>query len=416
MEWRPDEPVERRLRTAVRDDDRTGYLRALVDSGLVLPISPAAAAGDAPIEWATESFEGRTYAFSFTSTTAMATATGRANAPYRVVAAVDVVYDLPDPSWWLAIDPGMPGQVFLGPEGIQGLREAELAVRPVDAELRAANKTGQADAYLLALLGAEVVVPMVPDGSPSRDMTDPEFAWWLADQDSARPAAIVFTSEARLRATFGEVPWLAVDFADLLSGWEGAVDLSVNPGSGTGARLPFETLRNLAAWLESAQAAIEEATDRAESEPAATEEARERAVERAAADAVRAALAGNLPGRRIAATPMLQVLIPPGYVNTYLEQGHDRIAGLVHRKPEAVETPSALLNRLGLLGDGSPFSVDDSAYVMRWADRAAAEYEIPRMEGVTVPDGAEIYRLDPRGGEEVLARYHVLSRRWVVMG
>src|SRR5689334_12121617 len=107
MEWQPDEPVQRRLRTAVREDDRTGYLRALVDSGLVLPISPAAAAGDAPIEWAVESFEGRTYAFSFTSTDAMSSATGREHAPYRVVAAVDVVYDLPDPSWWLAIDPGL---------------------------------------------------------------------------------------------------------------------------------------------------------------------------------------------------------------------------------------------------------------------------------------------------------------------
>jgi hypothetical protein len=36
------------------------------------------------------------------------------------------------------------------------------------------------------------------------------------------------------------------------------------------------------------------------------------------------------------------------------------------------------------------------------------------MEGVTVPDGAEIFRLDPRGGEEAVARYEVLNRRWVV--
>jgi hypothetical protein len=398
VDWAPDPAIAHRLKGAVNTGDRTGYLRTLARTGLVLPISPAAAAGDEPIAWAVESHEGRTYAFAYTSTAAM----GRPPRPYRVCAAVDVAYGLPDRRWWLAVDTGRPTQVFLGPDGLAGLRGAE---EPVEAALRAAVASGTREAYLLALLGAEIVVPMLPDGSPSRDLTDPEFAWWPAEETGGRPAATVFTSEARLRATVGDVPWLAVDFADLVAVWPPDRDAAINPGSPIGGHLPVETLRNLAGWLESTQESAESAAEYAASRPALSEEAREKAAQAAARDAVKAALAGR------AEQPILQVLVPSGYVRAYLDQGHDRVAGLVHRRPAVVETPAALLHRLGLLGSGSPFSPDESVYVLRWPGTAVGDQ--PAMEAVTLPHGAELWRLDPAGREERMGWYDANNGRWI---
>ena len=114
---------------------------------------------------------------------------------------------------------------------------------------------------------------------------------------------------------------------------------------------------------------------------------------------------------------MLQLLIPPGYVDSYLERGYHSAAGLVHRWwGPGRDTPIRLYRRLGLLGDGSPFTeADESVVVLRWPPGDPlpdGDVDESRMDAVVVPDGAELHRLHRDGRDELIARFDVTDRRW----
>jgi hypothetical protein len=102
----------------------------------------------------------------------------------------------------------------------------------------------------------------------------------------------------------------------------------------------------------------------------------------------------------------VQVVVPAGQVNRYLQEGHRRVAGLVHRRPGSALPLAELYARLGLLGEGSPFRPDDDqGYVLRWYEPDPAAYPSPTMDGVELPNGATLLAVDRTGAERPIATY-----------
>jgi hypothetical protein len=109
----------------------------------------------------------------------------------------------------------------------------------------------------------------------------------------------------------------------------------------------------------------------------------------------------------------VQVVVPAGQLDRYLQEGHRRVAGLVHRRP-GTELPLAdLYARLGLLGEGSPFHADDDqGYLIRWSEPDPAAYPSPTMDGVELPDGATLLAVDSTGDERPIAMYRSDVGNW----
>ncbi len=134
-EWQPTNEVETRLLAAIQGGDQPGFLAILAEADLFLPISPEAAAGTAPVAWATAVLEGRTQVIAFTSPAAMVQSTRGVvqncrSTPFRALAAA-----WPNPQWDLALDPLLPLESYLAPGDV-----VRLATRPlIDALLVPAN-------------------------------------------------------------------------------------------------------------------------------------------------------------------------------------------------------------------------------------------------------------------------------------
>jgi hypothetical protein len=411
---------------------------------------PAAAAPGAGVtRWATTVFDGRTHVIVFTSPDAMRAA-GAPLGSVRSITAADLVATWPDGSWWLAVNPGLPIGARLPPDAVarlpvpppaprvtvavmppaprapihdQGSRPAAPAAAvpdaapglpgpagpepeptaPGEAELAVAIAGRDPDGFTAALLRAELHLPVDPDGSPSRDLTDPEFPWWRLPDANGQPAVAVFTSEARLRYVLGDHDHVVLNAYRLASVWpDPQWAVAVNPGTSLAASLPGGALRDLGSWLQGLSTAI---LDGAEAERrrlmsehlnSATHEAFE-------------APAGAGPAR------WAQMLIPHAYVSAYLEQGYNRAAGLVHPWfGHGGDSPARLYRRLGVLGPGSPFlDTDRVVCVLRWRpeepDTVPTE---PRMGTVVVPDGAEIHAIYADRPEVLVARYDATAERW----
>lgn len=266
-----DDPVAALTAAALEGDDKA-YLDALLRTSLVMPTEPGRQ------RWAAVPIAGHgTFVVAFSSEQALneaPVATGHS----IVWPVLDLLHAWPDPAWSLMVDGGRPTQVVFAPDAVAALAERAVAEYPVDAALRAARR--DPDAYLNALLPAEVVVPMLPTGSPSRDLSDPEFAWWRVtdtspgEQSSPRgqespkgppggqgsPGApggrgghggemiVLFSSPVRLRTRLGDVPWLLADFLGVLEHWPDGAAAVVDPDHHIGAVLPAGVMRRAQAW------------------------------------------------------------------------------------------------------------------------------------------------------------------------
>ena len=411
--WEPDNDLETELWAMRQIGDRDGYLLGLARGGVLLPLSM-----DGGAHWVVSEISGHRCVVSFTSTDAM-----RRILPmpgHRPARFAELARAWPDPSMALAVDPGLPIEAFLSHQTVVDL--VELAAMPDDEleeRLAAAAEVEDADSYVGFLMAQSVVVPVDRSRARDTDLTDPDFPW-------CRPAgptgpALIYTSERRMRDELGGYPSIEVSFADLLIAWRGTGDgLYINPASPFAMLLSGEDMAVLHDWAvrarDAALSAVVEVGDRpdlSEAEQlAVTQEtilARLNGGEPAvAAGAVGAA---SPPTAAVPSGTAVQVVIPPMLVDRYLEHGHGRLAGLVHRPP-AGRTPLAdLYERLGLLGADSPLTAEDPAgYVLRWYESDPDAYAEPTMDGRDVPEGAALVYVNRDGSQRQLAVYR--SAQW----
>ncbi|TDB83093.1 SseB family protein [Actinomadura sp. KC216] len=125
---------------------------------------------------------------------------------------------------------------------------------------------------------------------------------------------------------------------------------------------------------------------------------------------------------------IMQKAVRPEHVRHYLDGGYDLVAGQVHRVEDvaAMATPEALINGLGLVYEGSPFTpADAELFVIRWpavkpplfrrSHPPVGGQGVPgfRIESQRLPHGAGLYRL-AAGTEWLVASYDADLRRWLV--
>ncbi|MBQ1027724.1 SseB family protein [Micromonospora sp. C95] len=411
--WQPSTAAERALLAAADADDREGFLTELVAGPLLLPVSPGAAAGRETVAWATGQHDGVTHVIAYTSPAAIAAGLPGQSVSYRVSGLVDLAVDWPDDEWMLAIDPGLPIGVRLAADELRA-----LAAPVVEAErpLREAVRRQDPNALMAALLRAELVLPVDPDGPATRDLSDPEFPWWTLPDEQGRVSLPVFSSEARLRQALGERDLVVVSSLQLTDHWPDiSWQLLLNPETPLAAALPGEALLTLRDWLGELRQVINQA---AEQEQVRRDTARYADPSAVGVPVPRPAPETEDDGPDPAAPLLLQLVIPHRYLTSYLDGGYDRAAGLVHAwHGPGRDTPIRLYRRLGLLGEGSPFEESDEwVAALRWPPGEATPEEWgrgqPRMESIVVPDGTGLHCLHADGRDELLARFDATARRW----
>lgn len=415
-DWQPVTGPETAMLAAATAGDRAALLAALVSGPLLMPVSPAAVAGHEPAAWPTGTLDGATHVLAFTSPDAIAACLPGQSLSFRMDSVADLIATWPDPSWVLAVDPGLPIGVRLTAAELREL--PDLAVAGEEA-LREAISRGNPDALTVALLRAEIIVPLRPDGPPTRDLTDPDFPWWVLPDANGQATLSVFTSEERLHQALGDHDFVVISSLQLAENWpHPGWQLALNPGTPLAADLPGTAVRELGGWLGELRSVM---TDTFEQEQRRQFAEEARPFVRPALAARPSAVdpdAPHLDGPDPNAPVLLQLVIPPMYVTAYLEQGYDRAAGLVHAWwGPGRETPERLYRRLELLGEGSPFSADDDwAVVLRWTpdDETPQEWAQgpPRMESLVVPGGAGLHRIRADGQEELVAVFDADARRW----
>ena len=296
--WEPANDVERGMRDALARGDVEAYRRVLGSATVFLPVPPSAGypgASPDPLPWATGEFGGRTYILAFTSPEALRAAVGADTKAYRPALFADVAHDWPDPQAWLAVDLGTPVQAVLDAEGVNMTAWlGELSAYPVDAALRAAIRADDDPAYAMALLAADLVVPVRPEASSIAELTDPLFGWWRSETAEGQPVIAVYTSALRLRADLGDrVQHLVVDLGELAAAWpDRETSMAVNPGTPVAGLISGAAVYGLAAWVAKAEDAAERAAQAATTDPSMGEFERELAAHQAARDAVARLLKG----------------------------------------------------------------------------------------------------------------------------
>ena len=246
--WQPDTHLLGLLDRAVRLGDSETYLTALLETCVVMPT-------DSTGGWPTASVEDGTMLMVFTSIERLVSSPVGAQASSSILWPVlDLVHHWPNPEWSLIVDPLLESQVLLEPSVIEELVRRATVGYPLDAALRTAGDDPAA--YLNALLAAEVVVPTVPGGSPSRDLSDPDFAWWLDGPGTSNEGIAIFSSQVRLQARLGDVPWMVAPFVEVLEHWPAGCAALVDPDHHLGRRIPGQVLDRFTARLaEAAQLA-----------------------------------------------------------------------------------------------------------------------------------------------------------------
>lgn len=239
-EWKPDEQLLHMLHDAVRRGDRAALLDALLNASVVMPAEPDSD------DWAVATIEAGTWVVVFSSVQAMYAIPDGAAQHFKVWPVIDLLNAWPDPGWALLIDGSLPTEVLLKPSTIAELAERAVDAYPLDGALRAAEGV---QPYVDALRSAEVVVPMRPAGSPSRDLANPDFAWWRTGSEESGPAVILFSAPVRLQVSLGDVPWLTVPFTELMTHWPDRCAAIVDPQHDIGRQVPADVMEAMVRTL-----------------------------------------------------------------------------------------------------------------------------------------------------------------------
>ena len=111
--WDPATEAEAAMRDALAAADQDRYFRILARSDLLLPVSPEALAGRAPMGWGTWTTGTRTHILAFTSPMALRLCLNEPGGSFRSVAFPLLAERWPNYEWWLAINPGLPIEAYL---------------------------------------------------------------------------------------------------------------------------------------------------------------------------------------------------------------------------------------------------------------------------------------------------------------
>lgn len=127
--WAPANPFEEQLLAACRAEDAAEYLALLRTTELALPISDAAAAGTEQPRWATTEHVNGTWLMAYTSVPSMSVGTGGLATHSRITNVIELAAGWPDLQWGLAVNPGLPVEMFLTSATL-----ARLAAPPLTEE------------------------------------------------------------------------------------------------------------------------------------------------------------------------------------------------------------------------------------------------------------------------------------------
>ncbi len=267
-----------------------------------------------------------------------------------------------------------------------------------------AVEQGDTDAYLKALIVAELLVPESGGGADA----------WPRIRISGQPAIPLFTSMTRYAERYGDAPYRLVEAITAIRDWPASdVALALNPGTPVGAHLPGLQVAELSGWaaeiglLDILEDAGEEGGSEVETPLHATPTA---------------------PPEPVG---WLQKLLPHEHVDFYQQRGYHLVSGFVHPLRAVGEgiQPARLYQLLGLDGPDSVFSPEDpQVHVVRWPgygdgrygdpDRTPGSGVVPqyRVAGVPLPHGALLIRIDRAGEESVVASFDADSRQWRTAG
>lgn len=125
--WKPASPFEERLRGWLVAGDQDAVLSMLLTTELAFPITAAAFAGDETARWSIVTAGERTWIVAYTSADSMQIGTGNAMTHARASTLAELAAGWPDHNWGLAINPGLPVQVLLGPGTVARIVAPPLA-------------------------------------------------------------------------------------------------------------------------------------------------------------------------------------------------------------------------------------------------------------------------------------------------
>nr|WP_229715894.1 SseB family protein [Mangrovihabitans endophyticus] len=185
-EWEPATDAEVAMRDALRTDDQESYFRILSGIDLLLPVSPDALAGLAPLGWGTWSTGGRTHVLAFTSPAALQACLADYTGSARRVAYAELADTWPNLEWWLAVNPGLPIEGYLPAWFVAQLARGDLrlptrgpgrdsaanAQRPQDLQAAAMAANAAAQGYGSSRPGGPVPPQESSESAPATDLPD----------------------------------------------------------------------------------------------------------------------------------------------------------------------------------------------------------------------------------------------------
>ncbi len=426
VEWEPAGDLENDMLAARFRGDQDAVVTRLVHADLLCPVNPAEVGSGAQLSWIASEISEHRCILAFTSTRSLDLLLGHGT-PHRLTRVVELARTWPDQDHWLAVDPGLPIEVYL-PFGMVARMSDAACLPHTDLERSLADTLAAEDleGYARALLGADIVLPLATGRTGPRDVTDPRFPWFRVTVPGEYEGAILgYTSEDRLREQMGVRAAVTVPFAELVKAWPDAADaFAVNVGTEFAARLDGRVLRYVGDRVVRIEGIAGKVVDDANKRTELGIEERTTLAQWRLREELDAA---GLPAPQpIAAVPApepqeadqpgvaVQVVVAQAQVERFLTSGHSRVAGLIHRRPDIRMIPlGELYQRLDLLGPGSPFGAEDKVgYLVRWRESEPDAYQESRMDGRDVPDGAMLQRLVASGAEEPLARYRAATGRW----
>ncbi|GLY64823.1 SseB family protein [Amycolatopsis taiwanensis] len=288
--WQPADEAESEMLAALKANDSRRYARLLRSATLYMPAPP-----DPGSPWppSLPLPEGN-HAIVFTSTDGLDWILGGVVETYTET-TVATLAETRSPDTQLVVNPGLPIGVFLGLGEVDDLAEGRQSLVPIEdvqdamvdevlaevrrlavaelggdadaaSELKPANQLEERlhdavsrldfDEFLLALIGADVVLPVTePVTDPQRIERD-DFPWrFLGDEES--PVVPMFSSERVLDTiAVGNPPRISVSFLDVLVHWPSNDHvLCLNPGTSIELTLPGDSVPELVSALAEAAAA-----------------------------------------------------------------------------------------------------------------------------------------------------------------
>ena len=289
FQWRPANQVESDMLAALQDGDSRRYAQLLREAQLYVPATPEPGG---PWPTSLPMPEGN-HVIVFTSEESLDWALGGVVDSWRRsdIAALSEIH--PGDAQ-LVVDPGVPIGVYLVLGEVEDLAEGRQELVPVEdvqdamvdevlgevrslvladlggdaeaaAALQPANELEERlreavseldfDAFLLALIGADVVVPAAEPVADPAAMENGEFPWRILGDDET-PVVPVFSSERALDTVApGDGPRVTVSFLDVLLSWPGDDHvLCFNPGTSMELTLPGSGIPELVSAIAEAAA------------------------------------------------------------------------------------------------------------------------------------------------------------------